>query len=539
MLFAVTGCSKDKKEKKAGKTETSPTTNTESGTENSFDNETIPDGGNDNEIIPDDGNDIEIIPDSGNKPVILPQIAHETVYSGNAAILPYANGVFSTEYDDEANKKRQEITNYKDSKVPYENVYYISYRGDDSNNGRTPSTPWKTNVNLSRVPQKSAVLFERDGIYRFQIQAKSNTFYGAYGEGAKPFLYGSPKNYANQSLWTEYEPNIWKASTGLSADIDIGGITFDHGKKAAVRMGKVSDLDTDYMYCYDKGVVYLYLTKGNPATIHKNIEFTVLGAGFKLGNCDNIIIENIGIKYNNFGISTSGYNDNIVIRGMEIGYIGGCDTGRNLRWGNGVEIWGNSKNITIEDCWVYQCYDAGITNQCSTDTANPNNTSYFENIKFNKNLIEFCQYPIEFFNSKNPGSYCKNMYYTNNILRFAGYQVYDPKKRWGSDSSFTACVVLPWYELVYENFIISGNIMDTSYGYMVKGVNFNSKGGATAYENKYLQQSQKPTYFWINIKDPYPMVPSSIRNYPATSQATFEEGVKKLDSNPKSIKFME
>lgn len=468
-------------------------------------------------------------------------IEHELAYSGDtlAAYLPYEDGAFSTEYDDESEKLRNKILSAKDSKPTYETTYYISYKGDDSNDGKSPETAWKTGRNLIARPINTNVLFERGGVYRGEFKMKNNTFVGAYGEGPMPCLYGSLQNYADEKYWTEYEPGIWKFT--LEINSDIGAITFDHGVKAAARVMNMQQLKTEkkeYSFFSKDGVAYLYLTKGNPATIHKDIEVTPKTVAIT-GCNKNVTIENLCIKYSNYGITTGGGADNVIIRNCEIGYIGGCLLSDDVRAGNGIEIWGNSKNITIENCWVYQCYDAGITNQCSTDSNNPNNTSYFENIKFNSNLIEFCQYPIEFFNSKNSGSYCKNMYYTNNILRFAGYQVFDPKVRHGSDSSFTAAIVLPWYELVYENFIISGNIMDTSYGYMVKGINFNAKGGATVYENKYLQQPQKPTYFWSDMKDPYPMVPSAIRDYPATCQSSFEEGVKKLDSNPKSIKFVE
>lgn len=460
--------------------------------------------------------------------ITLPDIEHETVYDGNAAYLPYADGVFSTEYDDEADKKRQEITDYKDSKVPYDNVYYISYRGDDTNDGKSPNTPWKTNLNLKIVPTKSAILFERGGVYRFQVEAKADTYYGAYGEGAKPFLYGSPKNYADESLWTQYKPNIWKASTGLSADIDIGGITFDHGKKAAVRMQQVSVLYQDYMYFYAQGAVYLYLSKGNPASIHKDIEFTILGAGIHLGKNSNITIENIGIKYNNFGIGTSGNNNNITLKGLEIGYIGGCQRD-GTRWGNGVEFWGSCSNVVLEDCWIYQCYDAGITHQYSKPTT-------FENISFSNNLIEFCQYPIEFFNGTESGNIAKNIKYEKNIIRFAGYQVFDPKDRLGSSSSATSSICM-WSprQFVLENFVITGNIFDTSYGYLIYVSNYNQTNGPKVYGNYYLQRPQLSTYYWD--VDQTKTVPSVVPGYEASNQSTFETGVKALDTAPKKITF--
>ena len=466
---------------------------------------------------------------------LLPEIEHETGYVGekNVAYLPYADGTYTSEYDDEADALRKEILAHPDSKVPYDNVYYVSYKGDDSNDGKSPTTPWKTYKNMILVPENSAILFERGGVYRGELKVKDNTFVGAFGEGPNPCLYGSLRNYADESLWTKHSGNIWKIPMGK----DVGHITFDHGKQNGIKMFSISSLTKDYYFVSGGGYLYLYYSKGNPAASFESIEITELSvaACINRGDSDgmqNVVIENLCIKYGNFGIATGGGADNVTMRYLEIGYIGGCSSG-DCRWGNGIEIWGDSKNITIEKCWVYQCYDAGITNQCST---NPNDTSYFENIKFDSNLLELCQYPIEFFNSETAGSYCKDMYYTNNIIRFAGYQVFDPKDRYGSTSQNTACMTIQERSHNYTNFIVTGNIMDTSYGYMVRGKNFNKSGYPTVYGNYYLQQPQLPTYAFD--VDSYKITASICKGVPVNSQAEMEAGIKVLDSDPKSVKFV-
>ena len=468
---------------------------------------------------------------------LLPEIEHETGYMGekNVAYIPYEDGIYTTEYDDEADALRKEILAHPDSKVPYDNVYYISYKGDDANDGKSPTTPWKTYKNVITVPQNSAILFERGGVYRGELKIKDNTFVGAFGKGANPCLYGSARNYADASIWTNHGGNVWKTPMANN----VGHITFDHGKYNGVMMMNIKALNSDYYYTSGNGYLYLYYSKGNPGSAFESIEITELSVSAcitKAGSTGlkNVVVENLCLKYGNFGMTTGGGAENVTMRNLEIGYIGGCTTGE-VRWGNGIEIWGNAKKITIENCWVYQCYDAGITNQCSTDP-NPANYSYFEDIKFDKNLIEFCQYPIEFFNGDNKGSYCKNMYFTNNILRFAGYQVFDPKMRYGSDSSATACMTLQRNPHNYTNFIITGNIMDTSYGYMVRGNTFNKTGYPTVYGNYYLQQPQLPTYSFE--KDVINMTASIINNVPVNSQAEMEAGIKVLDSDPKSVKYV-
>ena len=459
-------------------------------------------------------------------------IDHSMAYNGEipAAYLPYEEGEFTSFYDGEADTLREKIINFPDSKPLYDKTYYISNNGDDDNDGLTPKTAWATTKNAIYVTENSNLLFERGGVYRGGFLLRDNVYYGAYGKGAKPQILGSPQNYADESLWKNMGDDIWKFTTEKKTD-DVGLIVFDHGKFCGVRAETKYEIEKDYAYYFENGEVLLHLSKGNPASVHKDIELTLLSEGTVLrgAGLQNTVIENLCIKYGNFAITTGGNSDGVTIRGCEIGYIGGCHGG-DTRWGNGVEIWGNSKNILIENCWVYQCYDAGLTHQCST-------ASYFENITYEKNLIEFCQYPIEFFNGYGEGAYCENIYYTNNIIRFAGYQVFDPKKRFGSNSSATACMTLSVRKNDYKNFIITGNIMDTSYGYMVRGYTFNNEGYPTVYGNYYVQQTGLSTYFWEY--DRYPIVPSIKNNLPVTSQSDFEAKIQYLDTAPKAVTFIE
>ena len=464
---------------------------------------------------------------------------HELPFTGNAAYLPYEEGVFTSKYDKAADEKRAEILNLPDTEPTTERVYYISYKGDNKNDGRSPEKPWKDFYRIGEVIPNSTVLFERGGVYRGRFVAKSNMFYGAYGEGTKPQIFGSKQNYSVPEMWQDEGNNIWSITYENSQD--VGAIIFDHGVVSAIRCFGLENLDSDYKYYYDTEAkkTYIYFSNGNPALYHESIEMT----DYAFAPCiikiedgsSNITIENLCIKYANFGISAGGHCSNLTVRGCEIGFIGGCQR-NNLRWGNGIEFWGDSVKLTVDKCWVYQCYDAGVTNQC---TSNPNCPDVFEDIYFINNLLEFNQYNVEFFNSRTEGSYCKNMYYNDNILRFAGYQVFDPKLRpgWGSDSSYTAHFTLPWNDLVYENFYIENNIMDTSYGYLIKSLGFYNQININVQNNYYLQQAEKPTYYSTD-EDVYPIRPavSRIALNPKCLE-DMEKGIGFIDPSPKSVKF--
>ena len=465
---------------------------------------------------------------------------YEIPFTGNAAYLPYEEGQFTSSYDAKADELRQKNLNLPDTPPKTERVYYFSYKGDDNNDGMSPETPWKSLSRLGRVIPNSTVLFERGGVYRGgKNSCKPNVFYGAYGKGPKPQILGSLQNYSVPEIWKDEGNNIW--SIEIEGATNIGQIIFDHGVVSAMKEVELSAVNTNYTFQSSGSKAYLYFDKGNPALYHESIEImdhnfaaTIFSLG---GNTSNVTFENLCLKYGNFGISSGGYVSNITVRGCEIGFMGGCamlDDRFLTRWGNGVEIWGNAVDVTIENCNVYQCYDAGLTHQCATD---PNNTSIYENIRYTENLIEFCQYNFEFFNSTTKGSYSKNVLYNKNICRFAGYQVFDPKNRGGSDSSYTALFNLPERPLVYYNCVIEDNILDTSYGHLIKSFNINERGGLTVRNNEYLQQAQMPTYFYT-YKDRCPIVPMLYRGIIGVkNKKDMENALHFIDKAPKSVDF--
>jgi len=97
-------------------------------------------------------------------------------------------------------------------------VYYVSPTGNDSNNGTSQSTPWRS---LARVQQYSSgavagdqVLFQRGATFAGQLSwygsgtAGSNIIIGAYGTGAMPVINGA----VPVTGWTLHAGNIYKAS---------------------------------------------------------------------------------------------------------------------------------------------------------------------------------------------------------------------------------------------------------------------------------------------------------------------------------------
>lgn len=306
-------------------------------------------------------------------------------------------------------------------------VYYVSNSGNDSNNGTTPQTAWATldKVSKASLPYGSYVCFQRGGVFRGKLTAQKGVTYTAYGTGEKPKLYGSLENGADPKKWKKSDKeNIWYYE-GAENWADVGTLVFNEGESCAIKAilryesnGDIynhttnlpfnngyKDLNQDLHFYHDKsrlgGKLYLYSDE-NPGNRFDSIEFNV---GYNLitikDGVDDVTIDNLCLKYT--GIHGIGANtvNNLTVQNCEFGWIGGtCHTsstqGRNYqtRLGNAVEIYGGCENYTVQNNYIYQIYDAGITHQYSgvgDKVINHTNVLYLNNV------IENCVYSIEYF----------------------------------------------------------------------------------------------------------------------------------------------
>lgn len=93
------------------------------------------------------------------------------------------------------------------------------------------------------------------------------------------------------------------------------------------------------------------------------------------------------------GIGGSGTH-HITIRGCNICFIGGGHQmtrpyGEPVRYGNGIEFWSNARDCVVEDCRLWEIYDAALTSQ-------GDGTNVQENINYRHNVI---------WNSDTPSSF--------------------------------------------------------------------------------------------------------------------------------------
>lgn len=449
----------------------------------------------------------------------------------------------STQYDDEAEALRLKVVNSESVVKAKGETRYISYRGSDENDGLTPETPWKTYEQLLGL-NVDTVLFERGGVYRGTLDLMTDTSYGAYGEGPKPAFYTGPQNFADPDLWKNANPtgdfpdatNIWAVRVGNISD--IGNVIFNHGEAVALKtINTYKNLTSDYQFYHnrDNGVLYVYCSKGNPGELFDSIEIAA-GPGLvcPFDDSKNIVVDNLCVKYSGeHGISFATGVDNVKITNCEIGWIGGSITSYG-RLGNGIEFINAYSNCTVDNCWIYQCYDAGYTFQnCANEGMNPINTEH--NMVLTNTLIEYCNYNIEIFGPAD--GLITDSRFENNILRFGGFG-------WGSinriGSTDAAAANICMYKgsstkpLNAKNFVITNNIIDTALRQLVSCPYLNTDTTPTITGNIYNQQPGEKAVAGMVANPNATNIPFYI-NYGCATQAELEASVKKLDTAPKAV----
>ena len=466
-----------------------------------------------------------------------------TVFEGQPEkeIEDYVTNVVTSDVggaDKEAEALKNSIIDAKDAPVNVTGTtYYISPNGDDFNSGTSPEDAWGSLdallLNEWMFEEGDAILFERGGVYRQNssiIAKKSGIYYGAYGEGPKPAIYGSPKDYADETLWQpSNKENIWKIQYPLT---NAGIIVFDYGKWSGERKIGLASLakNGDFYHNVEETTLYLYCDSGNPGKVYQNIEIGSNQHIFVVyGGRHDITIDNICFKYTGaHGISLYEDNYNITITNCEIGWIGGSVHKDVTRYGNAIQFWDSCWNVNVQNNWIYQAYDAGFTFQYSTGDG-----GQYKDIVFKNNLVEYCTYSVEIF-TRGDEKYLKNIDISDNIMRFAGYG-------WGNQrpNRVNEAHICLWRGNDYldadgkdinSNFTIKNNIFDVSSSQVVFLDGETNHPGIIVSGNTYYQKA-----YPINNPAMYFGVAGKVY---ATNQTEWAIAVSGFDTAPKLVKWL-
>ena len=204
---------------------------------------------------------------------------------------------------------------------------------------------------------------------------------------------------------------IWSAKIDTSAVLpyDVGIFICDHGKRWGVKKWhnpdwNIQPLEKELDYAYDaekKRVLVKF--DGNPGKAFTSIELAYTRHVVNQGGCHDVVYDGLAVRYGAAHGFGGGSTRNITIRNCDIYWIGGGlqfwkkdeKTGkiRNpVRFGNGIEFWGDATGHLVERCRLWEVYDAAVTNQGKDDTET--------DIVWRDNVIWNSEYSFEYWNAK-------------------------------------------------------------------------------------------------------------------------------------------
>lgn len=347
--------------------------------------------------------------------------------------------------------------------------YYVSSSGKDSADGLTPETAWRTldKVNTTALGYADTVRFRCGDVFRGHLEPQSgrpseSVVYMSYGEGVKPILEPS-WDASSPEDWVRVGKRLWKCEK--PSRLELGNIIFNHGAKGcAKKVDKPEQLNgKDLRFCWVEADKAVYLvSRKNPGKRFSSIELAEKQHVIVEGNGHDIVYDGLSLRYSAAHGIAGGNVSRIVVRNCDISWIGGStlyydDEGRGVRYGNGIEFWGNASDILVENCRVWECWDAALTNQSNVVGAVQKNITYRNNEVWN------CEYSYEYW-QQGDGAHTENIVFENNVCRNAGYG-WGHTQRWNPNAGH-----LMFYDTTAETdgFIISGNTFSKSKNCMIR-----------------------------------------------------------------------
>jgi hypothetical protein len=272
-------------------------------------------------------------------------------------------------------------------------TYYVdAVSGNNSNNGLSPTSPWKTvsKVKSTTLLPGDRVLFKRGGVWREELSTNQSGTAGnpitfsAYGQGAKPLFYGSD----TVINWSSVDPTRWSASVTLQPKM----VLFDN--VLGTQVTSLAALNAPGTWYWSTNTLYVYAT-ANPATLYTNpgVEAAVRNGGQIYGK-HYITVLGLDFTKGKYGIWYHGGAKNGTIVNVEASYNGldgiavsepGTDNTTvtdsvshdNVR--NGLLITGGAANTTVSGGAYYnntQLYSQGVGVNLSSSAVISGVTAY-------------------------------------------------------------------------------------------------------------------------------------------------------------------
>ena len=277
-------------------------------------------------------------------------------------------------------------------------------------------------------------------------------------------------------------------TTGI--DTDVGNIVLD-GNKAAFKKWSRDDLKNQDDFWYDeKASRVFFYSEENPTRKYINLEAALHRYIVDHSNARHVVFDDLDIRYGGSHGFGGWKAKHCVYRNLDISWIGGSDQARQggdgprVRFGNGIEFWSDAEDCLVENCRLWEIYDAALTNQGT-------GVNVERNIVYRGNTIWNCEYSFEYWN-RGPESLTEDIVFENNVCVDAGFgwghaQRPDPNGRH---------VMIYNNEAKTKNMVIRNNIFYRATESLVR-IDSDFRDGLSMEGNVYWQPDGEMVFFWL------------------------------------------
>lgn len=310
-------------------------------------------------------------------------------------------------------------------------IYYVSANGCDCNDGLSPEKAWKSisKVN-STIVGGDEVRFRCGDTFYGRINSapgispEQPTTYTSYGEGKKPVV--SQYKIPHAGVWEKIRDNVYMLDMNDTSKFDGNHSEIDANAgfikvSGIIKYRKVFSLDDlkeewDFYTDMEKNLLYVCTPKA-PDELSDDIKIACNIGCMRFGTH----IKVCGIVFNGTGgHGISGVTGGAYVSDCEFHEIGGSRLpgypNPTTRYGNGVECWSNSHDVTVERCKFSDVYDVAITMQGTEVKVN------WENMYFRNNQMWNCTQCFEIWSSGDlPDTGFVNCYFENNVCINSGF----------------------------------------------------------------------------------------------------------------------
>jgi len=245
--------------------------------------------------------------------------------------------------------------NFTTSQNTASTTYYVDATGgNDSNDGLSNSTPWRTidKVNGRSFSPGDQILFKRGGTWRERLTVPSSgnatdqLVFGAYGNGAKPIISGA--NNITAESWTLSAANIYY-TTVLSTDPTV--VWLDGASYPEAASSALVNSTNRWFWSGGDARLYLYATS-NPNGFYDDIEAPVRPNAVSSYNRAYVTYENLEMRYgSDTTMYLNGASSHAIIQDCTI-------TGAGYQ--GALRIKEASNNCTVQRCTIVGDNRAGV-----------------------------------------------------------------------------------------------------------------------------------------------------------------------------------